>query len=309
LTVKSVIFAHPVNQISVHMTQTGKSSLKRGKPSYFMAVLGVSIVLLFIGIFGWIFLNASSYIKNLKEEVKVMVYLQDNAKDEDINELKQYIEAQPYTKSLEYVDKETAKSRFMGDDGGEFEEFLENNPLPRSLEFYLKSNYVQKDTLQKIKAKLSENLLLVQGVDYPAALVEKMGTVMQWILIGLIVLASIFAIMSIILIDNTVRLAMYSNRFLIKTMQMVGATRGFISKPMNVRAIVNGTIAAVIAIAAIVGLILLFEKFIPYIRDLRDNAKLVMLFLILLVVGIGITLFSTHRSVTKYLRMKLDDLY
>lgn len=274
-----------------------------------MAVLGVSIVLLFIGIFGWIFLNASSYIKNLKEEVKVMVYLQDNAKDEDINELKQYIEAQPYTKSLEYVDKETAKSRFMGDDGGEFEEFLENNPLPRSLEFYLKSNYVQKDTLQKIKAKLSENLLLVQGVDYPAALVEKMGTVMQWILIGLIVLASIFAIMSIILIDNTVRLAMYSNRFLIKTMQMVGATRGFISKPMNVRAIVNGTIAAVIAIAAIVGLILLFEKFIPYIRDLRDNAKLVMLFLILLVVGIGITLFSTHRSVTKYLRMKLDDLY
>jgi len=291
------------------MTQTGKSSLKRGKPSYFMAVLGVSIVLLFIGIFGWIFLNASSYIKNLKEEVKVMVYLQDNAKDEDINELKQYIEAQPYTKSLEYVDKETAKSRFMGDDGGEFEEFLENNPLPRSLEFYLKSNYVQKDTLQKIKAKLSENLLLVQGVDYPAALVEKMGTVMQWILIGLIVLASIFAIMSIILIDNTVRLAMYSNRFLIKTMQMVGATRGFISKPMNVRAIVNGTIAAVIAIAAIVGLILLFEKFIPYIRDLRDNAKLVMLFLILLVVGIGITLFSTHRSVTKYLRMKLDDLY
>jgi cell division transport system permease protein len=102
---------------------------------------------------------------------------------------------------------------------------------------------------------------------------------------------------------------MYSNRFLIKTMQMVGATRGFISKPMNIRAIINGAISALIAIAIIFGLILLFENMVPYLRDLRDNSKLVILFVSLVILGIGITLLSTYRSVMKYLRMKLDELY
>jgi cell division transport system permease protein len=128
-------------------------------------------------------------------------------------------------------------------------------------------------------------------------------------LIGLITLAVIFSILSIILIDNTIRLAMYSNRFLIKTMQMVGATRQFISKPMNIRAIINGTIAAAIAIVIIYILILVFEGFVPYLKDLRNNGRLIMLFLLLLLIGIGITVFSTNRSVVKYLKMKLDDLY
>ncbi|MBI1343159.1 MAG: hypothetical protein GC171_09510 [Terrimonas sp.] len=274
-----------------------------------MAILGVAIVLFFIGIFGWLFLNASSYIKNLKEEVKVIVYLQDNAKQEDIDAFKQYIESKPYAKTIEYIDKEAAKKRFMDEDGSNFEQFLDGNPLPRSIEFFLKSDYVQKDTLINIKNDLSQNILLVQGVEYPAYVVEKMGSIIQWILIGLIILAVIFAILSIILIDNTVRLAMYSNRFLIKTMQMVGATRGFISKPMNIKAVINGTVAALIAIGIILGIILLFESFIPYLKDLRNNSKLILLFLVLLVVGVGISLFSTQRSVTKYLRMKLDDLY
>lgn len=274
-----------------------------------MAILGVSIVLLFIGVFGWIFLNASTYIRHLKEEVKVTVYLQENAKQEDIDLLKTSIEAEPYAKSTEYVDKETAKKRFEIEDGGNFEEFLDENPLPRSIEFYLNSAYVQKDTLANIKAALQENILLVNSVDYPVALVERMEIVLRWILIGLIILAVFFLLISIILIDNTVRLAMYSNRFLIKTMQMVGATRGFISRPMNIRAIINGSVAAFIAILIVMSIILLFEWLVPDFKVLRDNNKLALLFAVLMAVGIGITLLSTHRSVTKYLRMKLDELY
>ncbi len=102
---------------------------------------------------------------------------------------------------------------------------------------------------------------------------------------------------------------MYSNRFLIKTMQMVGATRGFISKPMNIRAIINGAIAALISIVVIYIIIVLFEAYLPYLSDLRDNKMLIVLFLFLFVLGIGISLFSTHRSVIKYLKMSLDDLY
>ena len=121
--------------------------------------------------------------------------------------------------------------------------------------------------------------------------------------------AVVFSILSIVLIDNTIRLAMYSNRFLIKTMQMVGATRGFISKPMNIRAIVNGALAAIISISLIYLIIILFELYLPYLKDLRDNGMLLLMFGFLLLLGIGISVFSTHRSVIKYLKMSLDDLY
>jgi len=125
----------------------------------------------------------------------------------------------------------------------------------------------------------------------------------------MLVIAIILAIVVIILIDNTIRLAMFSNRFLIKTMQMVGATRGFIAKPMNIRAMVNGAIGGAIASVAVYLFILLFESQIEYLRTIRDNNMLLLLFSVLIILGICITLFSTHRSIIKYLKMKLDDLY
>jgi cell division transport system permease protein len=291
------------------MAAISKSSAKRSKPSYFMAILGVTIVLFFVGIFGWLTLNASKYIDQLKEEVQIQVYLRNNVAQKDIDSLRNYIAAKPYTKSIEYVDKETAKKRWLAKGEADFEELLDENPLPASIDFYTRSNYVEKDSLVAIKNDISQFSMVVQSVNYPASLVEKMGQTMQWILIGLFILATVFSILSIILIDNTIRLAMYSNRFIIKTMQMVGATRNFISRPMNVRAVINGAIAALIAIALIFSLILVFEKFLPYLSDLRDNSKLVLLFLVLMALGIGISVFSTHRSVVKYLKMKLDDLY
>jgi len=291
------------------MTQVGKASAKRSKPSYFMAILGVSIVLFFVGIFGWILLNASRYLDQLKEEVQVHVYLRNNVAQKDIDSLQNYISAKPYAKSIEYVDKETAKKRWLAQGESDFEELLEENPLPASIDFYTRSSYVHKDSLRNIKTDLLQHSMVVQSVNYPASLVEKMGPIVQWLLLGLVVLAVVFSILSIVLIDNTIRLAMYSNRFIIKTMQMVGATRGFISKPMNVRAIVNGAIAAIISIALIYVIIILFEQYLPYLKDLRDDNMLLLMFGFLLILGIGISVFSTHRSVIKYLKMSLDDLY
>ncbi len=291
------------------MSQIGKASAKRSKPSYFMAILGVSIVLFFVGIFGWVLLNASHYIDQLKEEVQVHVYIRNNVAQKDIDSLQRYIASQPYTKSLEYVDKETAKKRWLAQGEADFEELIEENPLPASIDFYTRSNYVHKDSLNNIKNDLLQRSMIVQSINYPASLVEKMGPIMQWLLLGLVALAVVFSILSIVLIDNTIRLAMYSNRFLIKTMQMVGATRGFISKPMNIRAIINGAIAAIISIVLIYLIIIVFENYLPYLKDLRDNGMLLLLFAFLIVLGIGISVLSTHRSVVKYLKMSLDDLY
>jgi cell division transport system permease protein len=126
----------------------------------------------------------------------------------------------------------------------------------------------------------------------------------------LLVIAALLSLIAIVLIDNTIKLAMFSHRFIIKTMQMVGATRWFISKPFDRKAIINGLVSAVLAIAAILVIVYSVERWwLPEIKALRDNGLMMLLFLALIVMGIGITFFSTHRSVTKYLKMKLDDLY
>ena len=291
------------------MAQFGKASAKRSKPSYFMAILGVTIVLFFMGVFGWLLLNASRYTEELKEDIKLQVYLRRSATQADVDTLMQYIKSRPYTKSVEYIDKETAKKQWMDKGETDFQELLDENPLPASIDFNLKSMYVQKDTIAAIKADLEQRQMVVESVKYPAFVVEKMGSSVRAGLIVFAALAALFCILSIILIDNTIRLAMYSNRFLIKTMQMVGATRGFIAKPLNMRAILNGLIAALVAIGLIYGLMLLSEYFLPYLRDLRDNNKVVILFTFLIILGISISLFSTYRSVVKYLKMKLDELY
>lgn len=288
-----------------------KDSNKKSKPSQFMAILGITSVLFIIGIFGWLFLSATKYTQLLKEDVLVQVYLHYSANDKTTNNLKEYIESQPYIRDVEYVDKATAKSRMQASDD-KFDEGLlgAENPLFASINFHVKSNYVQKDSLIKIKSDIQNfNSSIVESILYPEGVVEKMGPVIKWILIGLAILAFIFGLLAIILIDNTIKLSMYSNRFLIKTMQMVGATRNFIVKPINKQSIINALIAGVIAIIFVCILIYSSEKTIDFAVQLRDNKSLGFLFLGMILLGVIISLVSTHRSVMKYLKMKLDDLY
>ena len=293
------------------MFKKNKSVSSKSKPSQFMAILGITSVLFIVGIFGWLFLSATKYTEVLKEDVLVQVYLHYSATDKTAADLKNYIESQPYIKDIEYVDKTTAKQRLQASEDKYDEALLGGeNPLFASINFHLKSNYVQKDSLNIIKDDIQiKSNNIVESILYPEGVVEKMGPILKWILIGLLILAIIFGILAIILIDNTIKLSMYSNRFLIKTMQMVGATRGFIVKPINKQAIINGLLASVIAITFVCGLVYLSENSIDYVKQLRDNQKLLILFSSMIFLGVIISLYSTHRSVIKYLKMKLDDLY
>ena len=167
---------------------------------------------------------------------------------------------------------------------------------------------MNSDSLAAIQADLQQQTY-ISDVEYPKALVDNLNNNIKRISIILLAVAILLALVVIILIDNTIRLAMFSNRFLIKTMQMVGATRWFIAKPMNIRAIINGALSGIIAIAAVVVVIFGAERILPEMKAIHDNITLALLFSGLIILGICITLFSTHRSVLKYLRMKLDDLY
>jgi cell division transport system permease protein len=219
-----------------------------------------------------------------------------------------YISTKPYVKSIEYVSKEEGKKKYMEEESEDWSKVLDENPLPNAIYFRIKKDYVNLDTLNNIKKDL-EAQTYVSDVKYPEALVGKLNKNIKTVSIWLLVLVVLFSLVVIFLIDNTIRLAMFSNRFLIKTMQMVGATRWFIAKPLNVRAIINGAISGVIASALLYIIILIAEGSVGWLKTIHDNGLLILLFAILIVTGIAITLFSTHRSVLKYLRMKLDDLY
>lgn len=290
------------------MAQFGKGYAKRSTPSYFMSIVGVSLVLFLLGLLGWIVINANKLGETFQENVEVQVYVRENVSAKDSAILVQYIASQPYTKSYTYLTKELAKQRFMSDGNSDWGTVLDKNPLPASVNFTVRSEYANTDSLSKIKALLIQNIA-VGEVQYPQKLVSDLNKTIRQVSLVFLGIALGISIAVIILIDNTTRLAMFSNRFLIKTMQMVGATRWFIAKPMDIRALINGAISGIIATAGILGVILASEQLLPEIKALRDYTLLSALFAVIVVLGISISFISTHRSVLKYLKMKLDDLY
>jgi cell division transport system permease protein len=290
------------------MAQSGKGSIKRGKPSYFMSILGVTLVLFLLGIIGWSVINAKKIASYLKENVEISAELRGNLVAADSAALMQYISSKPYIRNIEFVTKEEAKKRFISDGNEGWDNVLDDNPLYNSINFRVKQEYMNSDSLTAIQADLAQQTY-VAGVSYPKVLVDKMDKNINRISIIILIIAVVLSVVVIFLIDNTIRLAMFSNRFLIKTMQMVGATRWFIARPMNIRAIINGAISGIIATTLVFVLIMLAENVLPEMKAIHDTTMLILLFSGMIILGIFITLFSTHRSVLKYLKMKLDDLY
>lgn len=292
------------------MTQFGKASTKRGKPTYIYAIIGVSLVLFLFGIMGWFFLNIRKTGDYLKESIQVHAYLSPTAPKKRIDSLVNYISTLPYANRIEHVTKDMALALYNSENDTTWKKIIEANPLPESVDFYIKADYVNADSLNILSANLDNRFPeLITEFQFPTATITKVSKYVKigsGIFLGAAIILTILVVFSI---DNTIRLAMYSNRFLIKTMQMVGATRKFIARPINRRAILNGFLSGIIATFALRGSVLLIESAIPDFKILRDSQGLLMLNLLMIVLGIAISLLSTHRAVIKYLRMKLDDLY
>jgi cell division transport system permease protein len=291
------------------MASSGTSSLKRSKPNYIYSIIGVAIVLFIMGIMGWLFLNLQSIGDSFKEDIRISVYLRTADKN-TVGSIQQFIAKQPYAKNVEYINKEKAKAIWNKENNEDWAKILDANPLPESVDFFAKANYVNTDSLTRITSAI-ENAFSkeVADIQYPKNLVTNLNERATKIGIIFLVMSIILCLIVIISIDNTIRLAMYSNRFLIKTMQMVGATRNFISKPLLIRALLNGLISAFIAIFLLFGLIEWATTQFPQIGMLQGISNSLILFGGLVLFGVGISVLSTYRSVLKYLKMKLDELY
>lgn len=293
------------------MSQFGKKSAgKRGKPTYAYAIIGVALVLFLFGIVGWFFLNLRKTGDYFKESIQVHAFLSPTASKKSIDSLTNFISSIPYANRVEYVTKEMAIKSYTQDNDSSWKKIIDANPLPESIDFYVKADHVEEDSLNNLSNLLRDSFPgVISDFEFPTETVAKVSGYVKTAAIVFMILALVLTVLVVFSIDNTIRLAMYSNRFLIKTMQMVGATRGFIARPINQRAVINGLISSGIAIAAVWGSVALLESMIPGFKSLHDTMGLMILFLIIIVLGVTISLVSTHRSVIKYLRMKLDELY
>ena len=211
--------------------------------SYFSVVLSTTLVLFLLGVLGLLVLNTKKVADYYKEKIALTVYLKDSAKDVEIKQLQKTLALAEYTKSAEFVSKETAAANLTAEIGEDFVAYLGENPLLNSLDVYLKSEFVSGNELDEIAAEISEKNF-VQEVSFDKPLVSKLNANIKNIGLGILIACIFFALVAALLINSSIRLSVYAKRFTIKTMQMVGATKGFIRKPFIWKSVKMGIIAA-----------------------------------------------------------------
>lgn len=270
--------------------------------------MGVALVLFLMGVLGWLVINGRALSRAFKEDLEVNVDFHDNVADENIKKMKNILDNQPFVRKSRVITKEEAMEIQNQVEGSNIVEFLGYNPLPTSISLKLNEEYVSKDSLEKVKKFILQSNV-VRDVTWPNVVVDQMDKNFKKIGIILGSISFVLLIVVIFLIDNTVRLAMFSNRFIIKTMQMVGATQSFITRPFDLRALLNGFISGLLAVLGLWMVMSFANSQLAELRMLSDPMLLAMLMTGMIVLGIMISMISTHRSVVKYLKMHLDDLY
>lgn len=271
-------------------------------------VVSLSLVLFMLGLLGIIILNTNKLSDNLKENIGIQIILNDNAKEVDIQHLTKTLDASDYVKSTEFVNKEDAANRLQEDLGEDFIGFLGYNPLLPSINVHLKAAYANTDSITWIEQDLLKSKLVKELV-YQKSLVSMINENVEKI--GLVILAfsCLLMIIAIALINNTIRLSIYSKRFIIKTMQLVGATQAFVRWPFVLKGIKHGLYGALIAIVMLIGVLYFAQRQLPELVELQDEKMLATLFGLVTVIGIIISWISTSLAVRKYLRLRADELY
>jgi len=285
-----------------------RGTVKRSKPSQFYSILSVALVLFLIGLVGLLMMNAHIVSTYFKENLQINVVLNDKIAEAELLNLQQYLDRQNYVKSLRYLSKDKAKSIFEEEFGEGIEEVLGYNPLFASLDIRLNAAYANTDSLNII-TPLIEEYSIVKEVYYQKSLLQLVNRNIRIFGGVLLVISLLFLIIAFSIIDSTIKLMMYSQRFIIKSMQLVGATRSFITQPFLNRSIANGVIASLLAIFMLAGLLVYTQYAFKDLVILKDVLRFGLICALILGLGLLISWWSTRRSVLKYIKMKLDELY
>jgi cell division transport system permease protein len=281
---------------------------RRLRSSYFTSIISISLVLFLLGLLGLLVLNAKRLSDYVKENIGFAVILKENVKEVDVILLQKSLDASEYVKSTKYITKEEAAEELKQELGEDFVEFLGFNPLLASIEVHLYAKYANPDSITLIEKDLKQ-YDQIKEVFYQKSLVSLLNENIKKISLIILVFSSLLLLVAITLINSTIRLSVYSKRFIINTMQLVGATRGFIRRPFLYRSAGNGIFAAFLAMGFLAGLMYAAQKEFHEIISFQDIEIIGILFLCVLLFGIVINWISTFFAVSKYLRMKVDKLY
>jgi cell division transport system permease protein len=280
----------------------------RLRSSYLTLVVSVSLVLFLLGILGLVLINAKGLSDYFRESLSFWVMLDDDAREADIRLLQKDLDAKTYVKSTEYVSKDEAAAKMREELGEDFISFLGDNPLPPSIDVYLVSDYTSPDSVAKIEKYILE-YPFVKEVYYQESLLYLINENVNKISVFLLVISLFLFLIALTIINNTIRLSIYSKRFLIRTMQLVGATRAFIRRPFLVQSAFHGFLAALISMILLMGLLYMIEKEFFMMFTFESTNLLILLGLAIIITGILINIISTWFSVNRYLSISEDKLY
>ncbi len=281
---------------------------RRLKSSYISTVVSITLVLFVLGLLGLIILYAQKLSEHVRESITVSVFLTQEASENAIGQLQSTIQAMTGVNESRYISREEAAQDLMAELGEDFIEFLGYNPLTASISISLRASYANPDSLMAFEEEVIRHPIVTE-VDYQKSLVHLVNENIRRIGIGLTGFSVLLMMIAFALINNTIRLSVFSRRFLIKSMQLVGATQAFIRRPFIIKGMIQGLIGAGLAIALLIATLVAGRQQIPELLIFQDNRMLLTLFAAVLLLGLLISWVSTYFAVRKYLKVKTDHLY
>jgi len=289
-------------------TSFDKYQKRRLRSSYFSVIVSISLVLFMVGVVGLILLKSTSVANHVKEKTAMTLFLKDDVTKKNIEDLRASLLKEKFTKQIVYISKKEAAKFHSKDLGEDFVKFLGTNPLKNGIDLYLKAEFVTPEKMAEIEKRFQKNAFVLE-VSYDKPLIQFLTKNIQKISFWLLIISAFFALISILLINSALRLSVYSKRFNIKTMQMVGATKSFIRRPFILQGMKLGLIGSIISLIGLGTVIYYTNKYIPALQLLNDYVLLSYLFGGVLVVAFLITWLSTFFATQRFLNLQTDELY
>ncbi len=287
---------------------SNRTATQKLKTSSVTVVISLALVLFMLGLLGLVVINAKKLSNHIKENVGFQVVLKDTTTQAELDILKQEISTSAFTKQVDYISKDEAAKKLQKDLGEDFITFLGYNPLLSSLDVKLNSDYANIDSLAGFEKQIMQKHF-VKEVIYHKDMIKQVNENAKLISLYILIFSGLLLIVAIALINNTIRLSIYAKRFLIRTMYLVGATQGFIRMPFILKGVRQGVIAGILAGFLLAGFLVLSTNYIPDLLQLQDPNLLAVLFIGIVLLGVLISGLSAALSVSRYLRLKTDDLY
>jgi cell division transport system permease protein len=257
---------------------------------------------------GFFIINSKKLADDFREEIAMTVFFKKEANDTILKAFGQELKTTKFSKSFAYVSKEQAAKEHTDIIGEDFVTFLGENPLQNSYDIHLKADYVVRDSIAKIESRLRKNPM-VSDIVYDKQLVNLVNDNIKKVSMWILIISAFLTFIAVLLINSSLRLSIYSNRFIIKTMQMVGATKSFIRKPFVMRSIKLGMIGAGLAILALIGVLIYLENNFPDLGILDDKLLVGLVLVAVFGLGVLITWLSTYFATQRFLNLRTDDLY